>query len=160
PNPATLAMTSMLVDYSKGDVTGFNTNLARYQNWLSQHEPEGFDETKVGYESFFNAFNPFYGALVLYVVAFVLVAFGWLFAAFDRPTWTLSANRSAFWLLVFALCVHTFALGSRIFISGRPPVTNLYSSAIFIGWAGVALGLILELVFRMGVGNVIASIAG
>ena len=61
---------------------------------------------------------------------------------------------------MFALAVHTFALGSRIYISGRPPVTNLYSSAVFIGWGGVLLGLILEMVYRLGIGNVVASVAG
>ena len=36
-------------------------------------------------------------------------------------------------------------------ISGRPPVTNLYSSAIFIGWAGVffALPLFLTIVLEL-----------
>ena len=31
------------------------------------------------------------------------------------------------------------ALVLRIYISGRPPVTNLYSSAVFIGWGCVLL---------------------
>jgi ABC-type transport system involved in cytochrome c biogenesis permease subunit len=69
-------------------------------------------------------------------------------------------NRAAFWLLVFTLLLHSFALGSRICISGRPPVTNLYSSAIFIGWGCVLIGLILEAIFRLGVGNIIAAISG
>jgi ABC-type transport system involved in cytochrome c biogenesis permease subunit len=37
-----------------------------------------------------------------------------------------------------------------MFIQGRPPVTNLYSSAVFIGCGCVALGLTLELVFKRG----------
>ena len=44
-----------------------------------------------------------------------------------------------------------------MYISGRPPVTNLYSSAVFIGWGAVVLGIILEFVFRLGFGNAIAS---
>jgi ABC-type transport system involved in cytochrome c biogenesis permease subunit len=39
-------------------------------------------------------------------------------------------------------------------------VTNLYSSAIFIGWACVVFGLLLEWVYRIGVGNIVASSAG
>jgi ABC-type transport system involved in cytochrome c biogenesis permease subunit len=127
--------------------------LAKYQTWLAEHKPDDLDESKLGFESFFNAFEPFYRALVLYVVAFVLVAIGWL-------GWNSPLNRAAFWLIVLALAVHTFALISRIYISGRPPVTNLYSSAVFIGWGGVVLGLVLEMVYRLGVGNVIASVAG
>jgi ABC-type transport system involved in cytochrome c biogenesis permease subunit len=45
-------------------------------------------------------------------------------------------------------------------ISGRPPVINLYSTAIFIGWGAVLAGLILESVYRLGFGNIVASVAG
>ena len=38
-------------------------------------------------------------------------------------------------MTVLTVCVHTWALGMRMYIQGRPPVTNLYSSAVFIGWA-------------------------
>jgi ABC-type transport system involved in cytochrome c biogenesis permease subunit len=152
-NPATVAMGTILAAYDKGDAQAFNSELARYQNWLAEHAPNGLDESKIDFEAFFNTFEPFYRALVLYLVAFVLVALGWL-------GWTRPLNRASFWLIVFTLALHTFALGARIYISGRPPVTNLYSSAVFIGWGGVGLGLILELVYRLGIGNVIASVAG
>jgi ABC-type transport system involved in cytochrome c biogenesis permease subunit len=39
-------------------------------------------------------------------------------------------------------------------------VTNLYSSAVFIGWGGVVLGLALERIYRLGIGTVVAAIAG
>jgi ABC-type transport system involved in cytochrome c biogenesis permease subunit len=47
-----------------------------------------------------------------------------------------SLKRSAFCILLVILagCVHTFGLVFRMVLEGRPPVTNLYSSAIFIGW--------------------------
>ena len=35
--------------------------------------------------------------------------------------------------------IHTFGLFGRMYIEGRPPVTNLYSSALFIGWGAVLL---------------------
>jgi ABC-type transport system involved in cytochrome c biogenesis permease subunit len=47
-----------------------------------------------------------------------------------------------------------------MYISGRPPVTNLYSSAVFIGWGCVLVGLILERVYRVGLGNTVAAVAG
>ena len=93
------------------------------------------------------------GVLMLYLGAFVLAALAWL-------GWSGPLNRASFGLIVVAGCVHTFALVSRIYISGRPPVTNLYSSAIFIGWAAMLFGLGLELIYRMGIGNVIASVIG
>ena len=39
-------------------------------------------------------------------------------------------------------------------------MTNLYSSAVFIGWAAVLIGLGLEVVYRLGIGNLIASTGG
>jgi ABC-type transport system involved in cytochrome c biogenesis permease subunit len=47
-----------------------------------------------------------------------------------------------------------------MWLEGRPPVTNLYSSAIFIGWGAVVLGLVLERFFRDGIGTVVASSVG
>ncbi len=67
--------------------------------------------------------------------------------------------RRAIWgIVLIALVIHSIALLSRIVITGRAPVINLYSSAVFIGWAGVIFGLIQERVFRYGVGNLLASV--
>ena len=59
-----------------------------------------------------------------------------------------------------ALVIHTIGLMARIWISGRPPVTNLYSSAIFIGWIAVILFLVIERITKVSVGNVLACIVG
>ena len=47
-----------------------------------------------------------------------------------------------------------------MWLEGRPPVTNLYSSAIFIGWGAVVLGMVLERIFKDGIGSVVASAVG
>jgi len=39
-------------------------------------------------------------------------------------------------------------------------VTNLYGSAVFVGWAGVLFGLGLERVYRLGFGNVLSGVMG
>src|SRR5205085_11466923 len=54
----------------------------------------------------------------------------------------------------------TAALLTRMSVQGRPPVTNLYSSAVFIGWGAVALALVLEAIFKNGMGNAVAGVAG
>ena len=108
---------------------------------------------KADFEAYFNHFSPSYYAMILYVFAFVLACGSWL--GFTKPL-----NNTAFWLILFTLTVHTGALISRMYISGRPPVTNLYSSAVFIGWGCAVLGIILESIFRIGVGNIVASVSG
>ena len=101
-------------------------------------------------EQFFNQMQPFYHAMVLYVLAGLIAVFFWF---------NLSEllRRSAVWLLWLALAIHTTGLIYRMVLEGRPPVTNLYSSAIFIGWGACVLGLILERFHRNGIGAVVAS---
>jgi ABC-type transport system involved in cytochrome c biogenesis permease subunit len=45
-------------------------------------------------------------------------------------------------------------------LQGRPPVTNLYSSAIFVGWVAVLLSLVMEKLFKNGIGNFVGSLIG
>jgi ABC-type transport system involved in cytochrome c biogenesis permease subunit len=155
PNPAALSMNSILVSYARGDVSDFNKELNSYLEGLKKDPPQDLKPGQVSFESFFNHFAPFYVSLVLYVFAFVLTALSWTF-------WRKPLNNSAFWLIAFTFVIHTFALIARMYISDRwmVMVTNLYSSAIFIGWACVALGLILEAIFKLGIGNAIGSVTG
>jgi ABC-type transport system involved in cytochrome c biogenesis permease subunit len=70
------------------------------------------------------------------------------------------ARRMAWWLVVAALCIHTGGLLTRMLLEGRPPVTNLYSSAVFIGWGACILGLVLERFWRNSVGLAVSSTIG
>ena len=85
---------------------------------------------------------------------FVLALLSWL-------CWRENARQiTAFWLLAITFAVHTGGLLSRMWLQGRPPVTNLYSSAIFIGWAACALCIILESIYRDGIGSLTAATMG
>jgi ABC-type transport system involved in cytochrome c biogenesis permease subunit len=152
-NPATVAFNRILVSYANHDVKEFNEAVSEYRQELVENPPHGWSPAKTDFETFFNHAAPFYHASVLYVFAFVLAALAWL-------GWSAPLNRAAFWLIALTFAVHTAALIARIYISGRPPVTNLYSAAVFIGWGCVALGLTLEVIYRLGVGNIIAAAAG
>ena len=153
PIPAAILWNAMLTAYEQGDASAFNLAVARYQDWLATNMPGDLGLRKVGFEAYLNHFAPFYHCDVLYFVAFVLAACAWI--GFSKPL-----NRAAFWLLVMTWAVHGLAIGARIVISGRPPVTNLYSSAVFIGWACVLAGLVLEYIYRLGLGNIVAAVAG
>jgi cytochrome c-type biogenesis protein CcsB len=85
-------------------------------------------------------------------VAFLLALLFWLSP--ERFEW---ARRAAVWLMVLTLVVHAGGQIYRMVQEGRPPVTNLYSSAIFIGLAAVIFGLLLEWVFPHGIGVIVAA---
>jgi ABC-type transport system involved in cytochrome c biogenesis permease subunit len=150
---ATRSLATILGAYAEGDAGTFNREVGVFPAIVGSVARPGLDPARVRYEAYVDHFDPTYHASVLYLGAFVLAALAWL-------GWSRPLNRASFGLIVVAGCVHTFALASRIYISGRPPVTNLYSSAIFIGWAAMLFGLVLEVVYRVGIGNVIASVIG
>jgi ABC-type transport system involved in cytochrome c biogenesis permease subunit len=110
----------------------------------------------------FNRFAPFYQCAGLYVIAFVLAMAGFTQHAAGRPHWALAFRRSAFYLLILTFAVHAVALFARMYLMERPLVfvTNLYSSAIFIGLGCVGLCLVIEVIFRLGVGNILAAVLG
>jgi ABC-type transport system involved in cytochrome c biogenesis permease subunit len=169
PSPVTPALRNLLVSHARGDAAGFNGQLAELRRALAEYEKtltaarpqletsgakssEILDQAKVNFEVLYNQLSPFYYAAIIYFVAFLLGIIAWL----GRP----EAGRASIWLLCFALALHTMALAGRVYISGRPPITNLYSTAIFIGWAAVLMGLILEWIYGMGLGNIVAAVIG
>ncbi|HEY2147207.1 MAG TPA: cytochrome c biogenesis protein ResB, partial [Pirellulales bacterium] len=157
PDQATKSFEAMFAAYGKHNVGDFNAELAKYRTKLESAPPKLLDPATVNFEAFFNHFAPFESAWGIYLLALFLALVGVLLWAFN---WGAPLQRAAFGLIILGLALHTFALIARIHISGRPPVTTLYSAAVFIGWGGVVLGVILELVFRVGLGNVIAAALG
>jgi ABC-type transport system involved in cytochrome c biogenesis permease subunit len=170
PNPATMAMRKLLDAYGRDDAATFNQQLFELRRSFAGYEElidanasqlrgggaksaELLNQAKVSFEVFFNNFSPFYYCAFLYVVAFVLGVLSWL-------GWTAPLRTASNWLLWLTLVVHTLALFTRIYISGRPPVTNLYSSAVFIGWGAVLLALVIEYIYRLGVANIAAAAIG
>ena len=132
----------------------FNKHLQDLSAWMASHELKTVKRAQ--FEFLFNHIAPFYQAMQLYVLAFLLVLASWLCIG----EWSRSLGRAAVFVLILALAIHTFGLIARMILQGRPPVTNLYSSAIFIGWGTVIIGLILERFFRDGLGSACASIIG
>jgi ABC-type transport system involved in cytochrome c biogenesis permease subunit len=177
PPMALSQLTKIMIAFENQDPAQFNTEIERYTRYLEKNSPEqlqsvyrgrsmlslaGFFNNQMvepifgsfyGFESYFNRVAPFWFCWWPYLAAFVLTASSWL-------GWSKPLNRAAFWLIVFTFVIHTLALAARVYLSGRPPVTNLYSSAVFIGWAAVAFGLVLERVYRNSIGNAVASIIG
>jgi ABC-type transport system involved in cytochrome c biogenesis permease subunit len=137
--------------YRSGHRNAFNADLDLLTNRITQAQPIGARHAR--YEFFVNRADPFTHSMFLYVVAFLFACLSWL-------GWSRPLNRGAFYLLLLAVTVHTFGLFSRMYLQERPPVTNLYSSAIFIGWGAVIVALILERIFRDGIGAACAGAVG
>ena len=156
-HPALGWFSQMATAYRQNEPARFNRAVAEYKQWLGQEFQR--ELKKAEREFFYNDVKAFLHATIMYIFAFVLAA-GSLLTFGITPRLSESLRRSALNVVVIAGVLHTAALIFRMVLEGRPPVTNLYSSAIFIGWGAMLLGLLLERVYRVGVGLVIASLAG
>lgn len=148
---------AMASAYGQGQVAPFNQAVAEYRAWL---EANALAEMKKGRaEFFFNNLQSFLHAMIMYLCAFVLAA-GAMLTIGVWPGGSEMLRRSAFYITLLALAVHTAGLFYRMWLEHRPPVTNLYSSAIFIGWAVAVLGVVLERIYRVGIGVAASSLVG
>ena len=127
----------------------FNSEVDAYLAYLNTHDPTLVPQTEV--ETRFNWFAPFYQCAILFGIVFLMACMSWM-------VWSEPLANAALALGIFTVIVYTFALAARIWISGYAPVTNLYSSAIFIGWGAAILCLGLEGLLCNGIGSVLASI--
>ncbi len=147
--PPEMALLGRLADARQnGDPAAFlqaATELAR-----QVPDPAG---ARPGLEYYFSQSQPFIVALSLYVLVTLLVFLGWQFS----PRLFLPP---AMGILGVGFAIHTFGLVLRVLITGYAPVTNLYSSAVFVGWVAVLLSLIFEYFQRKGVGSLAAAVVG
>lgn len=151
PHPALGLFGRAGAAYASGDAQGFGAATAGLQQVFLQERPEA--QAKANREFLFNQAEPFYSGMVIYVLAMLTLFVSWAW----KPE---RLQPAAYSLLAAGLIIHTAGLVARILLQGRPPVTNLYSSAVFVGWVAVVLGVILERLYRRGFATAVAAAAG
>lgn len=150
PHPSVAFFAAMMTAASERDTEAFNGAVDAYTRLLEASMPEVM--TRMRLEVLFNRASVFTGAAAVYALAFVGVCASFVLRA--RGAGGVLAERlrvGSLALLTGAVVVHTVAIGLRMYLQDRPPVTNLYSSAVFVGWAGVLAGVFVERLFPLGV---------
>ena len=89
----------------------------------------------------YNQTRPFGKAWVLYLLTLVLGALTFRVKA----RWVYAAVLAIFLL---GMAIHVYGFVLRCLIAGRPPVSNMYESVIWVGFGTVAFGLIFELIYK------------
>jgi ABC-type transport system involved in cytochrome c biogenesis permease subunit len=136
--------------YQAGDAETFNQKLTDYLATVNANPPYEMHPYRIGAEMVYNGFSPFYVTTAIYLVAALVAMLAWI-------GWSVPLNRAAFWLLMLGLTIHVVGIAMRVVISGRPPVTNLYSSAVFVSAGFVVAMLLVERMTKLGIGNVMAG---
>lgn len=149
PHAAQYAL--MLRAWRAEDVNAFNAAVTTLKADAEARIPDSASKTRL--EVLFNRIEPFYLGIVFYTIVALMFFVSWL--AWEKPL-----QEAAWWLMIATLALHTFGMVTRMWLEGRPPVTNLYSSAVFIGWFAVLLAIPFERYFRKGFAALGGAIVG
>jgi cytochrome c-type biogenesis protein CcsB len=133
---------AMVAAYAAGDRAGVASAAAALGRKLQEMAPSGYPAAAdLRREVRYNQLKPFRWAWVAYLLGFLL-----LLTSFGLGSRT--ATLLGFGLVGAGFLLNSYGMWTRMQISGRPPVTNMYESVVFVAWGAVLFALIFEAVYR------------
>ena len=141
---------------ARGDPAALEASLVALRERLATQAGAQYD--KVPLEVSFYRGGYFEWAPLIYVLAFVLVAISWLVPPSGLAGRWL--GRAALLTCGLALLLHVVGITFRCVLRGRPPVTTLYETILFISACAVLVSLVIEWLHRQRVGLSLAPVLG
>lgn len=114
----------------------------RFQDLARAENPDLYaDQAKIKTELMYNNVHPFKWSWILYLLAAVCCFLAWIFnkQSFYRPAWGL---------VILGLLIHSFGFAIRVYLTDRPPVSNMYETVIWVGFGTVVFSMIIEAMYR------------
>jgi len=157
PEPHQDEILNALQQYLAGRLAGqeasMQSAMANYKAALLMVPGELFDITVLKKETWMNRVNLFYTSVGLYLFAFILLGLSWMI----KP---LLMKRASYALLILGFLFHAYGIYLRMHIMGRPPVSTLYESVIFVAFIVILFAIILEYFRRDGLGIFVGTVSG
>jgi cytochrome c-type biogenesis protein CcsB len=159
--PAQTQLQTMANAYVKGDSFGFSRAANQLRDNLRQLSPKIYpEESQLRLERFYNHWDGFYRAALCYGIALLLLAIAH-FRSGSRASSVPDSLREAsgkdkrsylriagVLLAIVGLLFQASGIVMRCLIAGRPPVTNMYESIIWVSFAVSFFGMIFFLRYR------------
>ena len=98
---------------------------------------------KLRLEVLYQKAHPFRWAWILYAAAGIILLL-------SRTSWERRGYQLAWLLAGSGFLLQAAGLASRVLIAGRPPVTNMYESVIWVAFGTILFALIFETIYRAG----------
>ncbi|HZA37734.1 MAG TPA: cytochrome c biogenesis protein CcsA [Candidatus Baltobacteraceae bacterium] len=141
--PAFSELTKMMRAYAQGDAFNFGSAARQLRDNLRALSPSIYpQERQLRLEYFYNHFAGFYRAIWCYGIALVI-----LVVAHLRKRGRALQNLGVVIALV-GLAFQAAGITMRCMIAGRPPVTNMYESIIWVSFAVLFFGMIFFARYR------------
>ena len=141
--PLQTQLQTMATAYTKGDGFQFGRAANQLRDGLRGLSPKIYpEESRLRLEYFYNHWDGFYRAAWCYGVALVLLAIAY---ARGKGGALKAVGVS---IAILGLVFHASAITMRCLIAGRPPVTNMYESIIWVSFAVLFFGMIFFARYR------------
>src|SRR2546421_10803535 len=132
-----MSLQEMVTAYSQADPFKFSRSANQLRKKLRALSPSIYPtESKLRLEYFYNHFEGFYRAIWLYGLAFDVL----LISQLRKRGRALRTVGIA--LAISGLAFHATGIVLRCMIAGRPPVTNMYGSIIWVSFSASVVGMI------------------
>ena len=144
--PAQTQLRALATAYVQGDAFNFTRAANQLRQELRALSPSIYpQDARLRLEYFYNHFEAFYRAIWLYGLGFLV-----LLTAHLRKT-RGGFRKIGIGLAILALLFHASGIAMRCLIAGRPPVTNMYESIIWVSFAVSLFGTIFFARYRTAV---------
>lgn len=114
--------------------------VAAFRTLAQSHNPALYpSEAKINTEVHYNSFHPFRWAYIFYLLTALALLLSWILGrtTFFRVAWAF---------LIIGFAIHTYGFALRVYLMGRPPVSNMYETVIWVSWGVILFSIILELI--------------
>ena len=133
---------ALITAYQGGDKASVQAAASALGRRLAELAPGVYPAAKdLDVEIRYNRVKPFRFAWIAYLLGFLL-----LLASF--PLTAKWVGRAGIALVLVGFAFHAYGMGLRVYISGRPPVTNMYESVVWVAWGAMLFALIFEAVYK------------
>ena len=139
-----------LIDYTEKNKN--SDNIYKYNTSISK---KSFlvSSSNMKREVSYNNSNYFTKSLILYILAFIFI--GASLMAVKKILYPAS-----FLFMILGIVIHGYGIINRMIIMGRPPVTTLYESILFVCFVLVFISIIIELIKKDYFGLLVGAIGG
>jgi ABC-type transport system involved in cytochrome c biogenesis permease subunit len=139
--------------YIAGNQAEFDSAIRELKANTSKRYAEDAHFPKViGAELTYNKQDPFYRSKIFYLLSLIALAVSALI--FRKPLYWVG-----FGCLAIGTIYHLTGMGMRMYITSRPPITNLFETFIFVGAIGALCGFLLERFNRQSLGLIVGGIS-
>lgn len=131
------AYTALLSAWKDQDLEAVSLVVSQWHG-LANQSVDSHVLNKNRMENLYLQHHPFQKAWILYLICALLFM--------GRPTKTRFKIASS--LLLAAIIFHLLGLAIRVYVLGRPPVSNMYESMIFMGFVLMLAGTIFSMIYK------------